>query len=192
VTARRERRGLRGFQGWRPFTLVLGFLGAACGTEEPNEFRGRGLKPAALAPESQALVYEAAARGAFSLDDPSLSLLLDPRVLPRGSGYGPGHVMPESVGRALRARRVIRGLCVGPPEGVRTTLRCDAELPGYVVRFSDVFALGPDSVEAYIYAQTYDPLRSGATAALRFERVYQIARRGQSWAAVREGRVPSS
>lgn len=172
--------------------LVLAFLVAGCVTEEPTEFRGRGLKSATLAPETQALVYEVAARAAFTVDDPALSLLLDPRVLPRASGYGPGPAMSDSVRRALRARHVTKGLCEGLPEGARKTLRCSAPVPGYVVRLSEVLSLGPDSVEVYLYAQTYDPLHSGATQALRFERVYQIARRGRRWVAVREGRMPAS
>jgi hypothetical protein len=164
---------------------------AAC-REGDNSFRGHGLKPAALTAESQARVYEAAARGAFEVDDPALSLLLDPRVLPRAAGYGPGPALPDAVRGELRSRGVIKGACPAPDEGTKKTLLCRAPRPGYVVRFSDVLQLGAgsDSVQVYMYVQKYDTPESGATEAMRFERAYQVVKRSDEWTAVREGRVP--
>jgi hypothetical protein len=41
-----------------------------------------------------------------------------------------------------------------------------------------------------MYAQKYDTPTSGISERLRFERAYQVVRRGEDWRAVREGRVP--
>jgi hypothetical protein len=133
-------------------------------------------------------VYEAAVRGAFDLD-PSLSLLLDARELPREIGLAPQGTVPPGVADELRRRTITRGDCE-PSLGAKGAPRCKAELPGYVIRFSPVFSLGGDSVEVYIYVQKYDTPDGEASQTLRFERAYQIVRQGDDWKAVREGRVP--
>ena len=74
--------------------------------------------------------------------------------------------------------------------GARGTARCKADLPGYVVRFSPIFRLGPDSTELYVYSQKYDTPSSGLTQTLRFERAYQVVSHGGQARAVLEGRVP--
>ena len=86
---------------------------------------------------------------------------------------------------ALRARGVIKGTCPAPSEGTKKTLLCRAARPGYVVRFSDVLQLGRDSAQVYMYVQKYDTPESGATEAMRFERAYQVVKRGDDWTAVR-------
>jgi hypothetical protein len=151
--------------------------------------RGRGLQPAPLSPPIVAAVYGAAVRGAFEVDDPSLSLLLDPRELPRTVGLDAGARLPDAVVSAMRDRGIIKGTCE-PPLAGRRTPRCAAARPGYVVRFSPVFALRGDSVAAYIFAQKYDTPSSGYSEPLRFERVYHIVRSGDGWRAALEGRVP--
>jgi hypothetical protein len=163
---------------------------AACEADDSNIVRGRRLAVATLAPAEQAHVYEAAARGSFSVDDPSLSLLLDPRLLPRTVGLAPDGRVSDSVTAELRARKVIRGTCEPPLAGTTGTAHCTAELPGYVLRFSRVFALKPDSVQVYVYAQKYDTPSSGVSETLRFERAYQVVKHGEVWEAVREGHVP--
>lgn len=151
--------------------------------------RGRGLQPAALSPAAQAAVYDATVRGAFEVDDPALSLLLDPRELPRTVGLDPGPRLSDAVVSALRARGTIKGTCEPSATG-RKTPRCSAARPGYVVRFSPVFAMRGDSVAAYVFAQKYDTPSSDYSEPLRFERVYHMVRAGDGWRAALEGRVP--
>jgi hypothetical protein len=63
-------------------------------------------------------------------------------------------------------------------------------LPGYIVRFSPVFSIRPDSVEVYIYVQKYDTPGSEPSQTLRFERAYQVVGHDDEWRAVREARIP--
>jgi hypothetical protein len=161
----------------------------AC-TKEDSSVRGHGLTVASLPAVSQAHVYEAALRSAFEVDDPGLSLLFDPRELPRGVGLAESTRLPDTVGTELRRRGVTKGSCepaIPPKPGVPV---CKAELPGYIVRFSPVFTLKGDSVQVYVYVQKYDTPTSGRSDKLRFERAYQVVKRGENWKAVREGRVP--
>ncbi len=165
---------------------------AACGRDESaNYARGRGLEPASLSPSAQAAAYEAALRGAFELNDPMLSLLLDSRELPRTIGLGGTAKLPEAVVRELRGRGTVRGTCV-PPTATRSTPSCSAERPGYVVRFSPIFGMRGDSVAVYMFAQQYDTPTSGHSAPLRFERLYHLVRSGAGWRAALEGTVPKS
>ena len=76
--------------------------------------RGRGLIVAPLSAAEQAHVYEAALRAAFEVDDESLSLLLDPRELPRDIGLAVGPRLPDSVGAELRRRGATKGACEPP------------------------------------------------------------------------------
>lgn len=168
--------------------MIFALVQVACAKDDSNVVRGKGLTVATLTAVAQARVYEAAVRGAFELD-PSLSLLLDTRGLPRGVGLEPEGTIPDAVAAELRQRGVTRGTCE-PPLADKGAPRCRAELPGYVVRFSPVFTLRPDSVEVYIYVQKYDTPGGEASQTLRFERAYQVVRRGDDWRAVREGRVP--
>ena len=163
---------------------------AACRGDVSNDVRGRGLSVAALSPQAQAHVYEAAARASFNLDDPALSLLLDRRLLPRTTGLTSGGRLPASGAAELRRSGAVRGTCEPAIDGPRATARCSAELPGYVVRFSPVFTLRGDSTQVYVYAQKYDTPASGKSDVLRFERAYQVVKRGDEWRAVREGRIP--
>ena len=160
----------------------------ACHRDD-STVRGRGLTEVTLPAPDRARVYEAAARGAFELDE-SLSLLLDSRLLPRTVGLEPNGRVPVSVLDEMKRRGTIRGTCEPPLQGVRGVPQCTAALPGYVVRYSPVFSLGPDSVQVYIYVQKYDTPSSERSQTLRFERAYQIVRQGDDWRAVREGRVP--
>lgn len=164
-------------------------LGGCGGGDDSNFVRGRGLQPAVLSAATQAAVYDAVVRGAFEVDDPSLSLLLDPRELPRTVGLDAGARLSDAVASAMRQRGTVKGTCE-PPLTSRRTPRCTAARPGYVVRFSPVFAMRGDSVAAYVFAQKYDTPSSGYSEPLRFERVYHIVRSGDGWRAALEGRVP--
>ncbi len=172
------------------FFLVIGLVTACTRGDDSNILRGRGLKSAPLAPVDEADVYRAALRATFDIDDPALSLLLDPRFLPRTSGVGVGTPMPPDLASTLRGRGIVKGTCQAPTAATRKTILCSAERPGYVVRFSDVFELTPDSVQVYLLVQKYDTPESGATEALRFEKVYQVVRHDGVWRATREGRMP--
>jgi hypothetical protein len=169
-------------------TLAASAWGA-CGEDASNEVRGRGLVSALLSPVDEARVYEASARAAFDLGDPTLSLLFDRRLLPRTVGLGPAGTVTGEVTGELRRRGVIMGTCEPPLEGLRGTAQCQAALPGYVVRVSPVLAQRGDTVQVYLYFQKYDTPASGISQTLRFERAYQVVRDSDGWRAVREGRV---
>jgi hypothetical protein len=170
---------------------ALLFTGCGQGDDtEQNVARGRGLQVAALPADAHARVYQAAVGAAFDVG-PSLTLLLDPRLLPRTAGVTGGQPMDPELAAALRKRGTIKGTCEPPTDGTRATPRCDAPAAGYVVRFSDVLELGPDSVEVYLLAQQYDTPASGAHTALQFEKAYQLVGRGGAWRVVREARVES-
>ena len=177
--ARRARLGI----------LFAAFV-ASCRGEDSDFVRGRGLSIATLPAPARARVYEAAARGAFELDE-SLWLLLDGRILPRVIGLAPDGRVPATVLDQMKTRGVIRGTCE-PPIGATGVPTCTAARPGYIVRYSPVFTLGPDSVQVYIYVQKYDIAGAEPSQVLRFERAYQVVRNGDDWTAVREGRVPKA
>lgn len=175
----------------RIVTIALAaHVASGCGGDDSSILRGHGLSVATLSPDAQGAVYDAAARAAFDLNDPNQSLLLDRRGLPRTVGLAPGDTWPESVEAAMRRLGSIKGVCQPPITTSRQTVRCAAVLPGYVIRFSPVFAMAGDTVEVYLFAQNYDNASSGYTAPLRFERAYQVVRSGDSWRAAREGRIP--
>ena len=161
-----------------------------CGGDDSSIVRGHGLPEATLSPNDQGGVYDAAARAAFDLSDPTQSLLLDRRSLPRTVGLAAGVRWPEGVAAEMQKRGSIKGTCEPPITGSRGTVRCSAERPGYVIRFSPVFAMAGDTVEVYLFAQNYDNAASGNSAPLRFERAYQVVRSGDGWRAAREGRIP--
>jgi hypothetical protein len=167
--------------------MAFAVAGSACTTDDAGA-RGKGLTVATLPPVAQARIYEAAVRGAFDLD-PSLSLLLDSRQLPRGVGLMADGAVPDAVATELQQRGITRGAC-SPPLGVTGVPRCTAAMPGYIVRFSPVFSIRPDSVEVYIYVQKYDTPGGEPSQTLRFERAYQVVRQGDDWRAVREARIP--
>src|SRR5262245_16574613 len=163
-------------------------VATACKPKDSN-VRGRGLSITNQPAPVRARIYEAAARGAFELDE-SLSLLLDPRMLPRDVGLGADGRVPGAVFEEMKRRGVIRGTCEPPLRGAHGVPQCSAQLPGYILRFSPVFTLGPDSVQVYVFVQKYDTPGLEPSRTLRFERAYQIVRQGDDWHAVREGRVP--
>ena len=169
-------------------TLASGLAG--CSGDVSRDVRGRGLATATLSPTEQAHVYEAAARAAFDVDDPALSLLLDRRLLPRTVGLAPAGMAPDEVAAEMRRRGAIKGTCEPVLDSGRGTAHCKAALPGYVIRFTPVLTLRGDSMQVYVYAQKYDTPTSGISQPLRFERAYQVVRRGDDWRAAREGRIP--
>src|SRR4051794_17503390 len=97
---------------------------AACGGDDSNFVRGKGLTVASLPAATQAGIYAAAARGSFDVDN--TSLLLDPRALPRTIGLTDAGRISGDVVTAMRERGTIKGTCEPPLSGARGTARCTA------------------------------------------------------------------
>jgi hypothetical protein len=133
--------------------------------------------------------YEGALGATFDLHDPALTLLLDHRKLPRVGGMAEEGKLSGPVEAGLRQRGIVQGTCEPPISDSRKTPVCTARGPGYIVRFSDVLARGGDSVEVYLFVQKFDTKTSGASESLRFERAYQLVRRGDRYEPTQEARL---
>jgi hypothetical protein len=171
--------------------VLAAIFAAACGPAGPddsNVARGRGLQPAKLAPSGEAAIYDAAVRAAFDVG-PGLVLLAHTHRLPRTEGYDGGDSLPSEVLRALRTRGVVRGTCEPTRDAPRNTPRCNVAEAGYVVRASDVFRVGGDTVQVYFSAERFGAATGPRPEALRFEKAFQLAGSGDSWRVIREGRV---
>lgn len=164
---------------------------SAC-TPEPEDFyRGGRHDFADLSPTDEASTYRAALAGSFNMSDPGLWVLVDTLYLPRTAGLAGGAPIPAERLRAIRAIGVVKGLCSVPLQRRgRTALVCPANHPGYAARFSQPFALGPDSVQVHVVIEQYAIPGGPHLERLRFERAYHVVKRGSSWRAVREGRMP--
>jgi hypothetical protein len=171
------------------FLIAAGIVSACAAREDDHNARGHNLRVASLSADTRVSVYQAALGAAFDLNDPALTLLLDRRKLPRGGGMAEEGRLPGPTETGLRERGVIQGVCEPPITDSRKTPQCKARGPGYVARFSDVLARGGDSVEVYLFVQKFDTPTSGATESLRFERAYQLVRRGDRYEPTREARV---
>jgi hypothetical protein len=176
----------------RRMLVCLACAGVLGCPREPEAYRGRGLRVDTLPVNDVVRVYRAALAGSFTLDDPSLSLLVDPMLLPRGMGLAGGDSMPPAVRSALQRHRLVKGTCRVPLQRTPTPLVCRAERPGYVVRLSPPFALGAghDSVQVHLVVQQYAIPEGPVAQRLRFERAYQLVRSGTTWRAVGEARLP--
>jgi hypothetical protein len=176
---------------------VLTFLACAatafgCARAPDPAYRGAGLKVDTLTPNDVVGVYRATLDAAFGLGDPSLSLLVDPILLPRGAGLTGGDTMPAAIRSALQRQGLVKGTCQVPLERTATPLVCPAKRPGYVVRLSEPFALGAghDSVQLHLVVHQYATPNGPVAERLRFERAYRLVRRGPAWRAVGEARLP--
>lgn len=175
----------------RRYAPLLGLIAAIAAACDPPSvaYRGAGLQVDTLPPIDLVAVYRATLAGSFTLDDPTLSLLVDPLLLPRSATLAGGDTMPAAIVAGLRATGVVQGVCKLPVRTTRMPLVCRAERPGYVARFSEPFKLGPDSVQVHLVVQQYAIPSGPAQERLRFERAYHVARRGPTWRAVREARL---
>jgi hypothetical protein len=171
--------------------LACGTMGFSC-AREPKVYRGPGLQVDPLPLNDMVGVYQATLAAAFNLGDPALSLRVDPTLLPRGEGLVGGDTMPPALRSALQRHRLVKGTCQVPLERTRTALVCRADRPGYVVRLSAPLALGAghDSVQVHLVVQQYAVPNGPAAERLRFERAYHLVRRGPTWRAIREARLP--
>jgi hypothetical protein len=167
--------------------LALAVL-VGCGDDASQYARGRGLQVAQLSASDRAKVYAAALGGAFDLG-PGLSLLVDTTMLSRLSGERPGDVLGADVRHALRGTGVTKGECVPQRRAATRTPVCRSEIPGYVVRFSDVFALNGDSVQTHVFAERYDTPSTGEHNRFKLEQAYQLVRRDTGWRVVRKARI---
>jgi hypothetical protein len=170
-------------------TALCGAIAAAC-DRGSVAYRGGGLHVDTLPLNDMVAVYRAALAGSFRIDDPALSILIDPKFLPRESGLAGGDTMPSALLTALRGAGLLKGTCQVPVRDTRMPLICRAERAGYVVRVSQPFALGPDSVQVHVVVQQFAIPNGPMAERLRFERAYHVARRGSAWRAVREARLP--
>lgn len=168
--------------------LIVALGCVACQADDKS-VRGHGLSVASLPAATQARMYEAAARADFDVTDPTLSLLADPRLLPRDVGLATEGRLSPAVLSALTSDGIFKGRCEPPVKHKPGAPICAAERPGYVMRFSPVFSLGGDSTEVYAYTQQYDNAQSGHSEPRRYEKAYQIVKRGGEWRAAREGTI---
>jgi hypothetical protein len=125
--------------------------------------------------------------------DPSLSLLIDPVYLPRAEGRAGGATVAPALVARMKERGTVRGTCQIPRDSTRTVPLCPAPISGYVVRFSEIFALGAgtDSVQVYLAATRYRHTPKEPAELLSFERAYRLARVRGEWRVMSEARMPS-
>lgn len=168
--------------------LLIVLACSSGGLDDPNIARGRGLEVATLPIGTQAEVYEQASRAAFDLG-PRLVLLLHPVKLPRTAGYTDGDSVPKDLITALRKRNVVSGTCTPQRDAPRNTPRCPVNVPGYIIRASDILRVSPDTLEIYYSAERFGAATGQRPEALRFEKIYQLVGRGSNWRVVREARV---
>jgi hypothetical protein len=167
--------------------VALGVL-LACGEDTSKYARGRGLQVAQVSAVDRARIYAAALGGAFDLG-PGLSLLVDTTMLTRLGGERPGEPLGHDVRRELRGTGVTKGECVPRRRAATRTPVCRADIPGYVVRFSDVFAMTGDSVQMHVFAERYDTPSTGEHNRFKIEQAYQLVRRDGGWRVVRKARI---
>ena len=170
--------------------LVL-ILATGCSQERQDFYRGGSRAVAQLRAPDRASAYRAALAGSFNLSDPALWVLVDSMYLPRTEGLADGTPIPAEEMRAIQSLDVVKGRCTVPEHARRRdALVCNAGHPGYAVRFSEPFLVGPDTVQVHLVAEQYAIPGGPQLERLRFERAYHVARRGASWRAIREGRLP--
>jgi hypothetical protein len=175
----------------RTWIFVFAALGlAACAPNPADSYvRGHGLSVADLSLRDRVAIYQEAVGGAFQVGDPSLYLVLDPRLLPRTGGYGPGsEVMTSGLQNSLLQSHIVQGTCEPATDGSKLA-HCNAPMAGYVVRFSEIFQGPADTVSVNLYVQRYSTPTSVGVGQLRFERIYKLLHRATGWTAVVEGRV---
>ncbi len=172
--------------------VLLAVSTAACSTTDPADayVRGHGLSVAHLTVNAEADVVTAAVHAAFDIT-PDLFLRLYPRRLPRTAGDSGGALVPDALVRLLRDRGVIIGTCDPLRDTPRDTPRCSGAEAGYVIRASDVLSMPADTLELYFAAEKYGAATGRKPDALRFERIYLLVKRGESWRVVREAPVRS-
>lgn len=175
---------------WRATVAALAVLAAGCSAEDRGDFyaRGHGLSMAGLPIDAESRIIEAAIRTAFDVE-PSLTLRIHPRRLPRTTGDSGGAPVPAALVQSLRGRGLVLGTCDPMRTSPRDTPRCAGPQAGYIVRTSDVFRVSPDTVAIWFAAEKFGAATGQRPEALRFEKVYQLVAQGQRWRVAREARA---
>lgn len=162
---------------------------SACQRGKVEDYRGTGLPADTLGLQDQVLLYRAVLWASFPMDDPSISILVDPLLLPRREGLEGGEPLSDDVVGAMKGMGLVKGICTIPVRAGPTQLICPAESAGYVVRFSPPYRVGPDTLQVHMVAQNYSRANEMKIERLRFERAYIMARTETGWKGVREGRL---
>jgi hypothetical protein len=170
---------------------LVAFSAFACAPRpEETYVRGHGLTLADLPIRDQVAIYQETIGGAFTVGDPALYLLLNPRFLPRTAGLAGGEPLGPALRDGLLDSRIVQGTCEpAVTTGALKVAHCRAPLAGYVVRFSPILRLTPDTMEVYLVVQRYSTPTSTGISRLEFERVYKLVKHRAGWDAVAEGRI---
>jgi hypothetical protein len=171
--------------------VMCALLGAACQGEPPKplEERAQGMSPAKLDLPTQTAVFEASLGKSFDLG-PGMLLRLHPRRLPRTGGFDGGDAVDPAFVAALLKAGLIRGTCDPVRDGEFRAPRCDDTSAGYVVRASDMFQRDGDTLQMYLHAEVFAPLKGPGTSPFDFEMAYRLVPRGDGrFRVVSEGRV---
>ena len=173
--------------------ICLFIAGLACAQPDipQDTSRSGGLPVAALSLAQQVAVYDAATRAAFDVG-PSLVLLVHPRRLPTGAGLEGGDPLPAALGDALRNAGVTQGGCNPLTINSGRAPTCTAERSGYVVRATDVFQAGGDTLRLNLRSEVFASATGVGQKPFAFEMAYKLVPDPQGagrWRAVAEGRV---
>lgn len=164
-----------------------------CKKGKVEEYRGVGLPVETLMLNDEILVYRAMLWAAFPMNDPNISIFVDPLYLPRSEGLAGGDALSNETINAMKAMGVVKGTCQLPVIDSPVPLTCPADKPGYVVRFSQPYRMGAgrDTLQVHMAAQNYTVPNAEKIEKVRFERAYIMVRTPTGWKAAREGRLPS-
>jgi len=175
-----------------PQALLALVAVVACAKKDDfaDAVRGRRLSVAVVTAPVQAAINRAAVSEAFTIE-PSLVLMLDTMYLPRTGGLAGVKPVPLPVRAAMRNSGLIEGICQLSTTDDRHTPVCATATAGYIVRFSEIFRIAPDTVQVHLLSVRYQTPTSRPTESLRFERAYRIVGSGNKWRAVSAGRISS-
>lgn len=163
----------------------------ACDAPPPptDVARSAGLPVAKLSLPAQVAVYEAAVRAAFDVG-PDLYLVAHHRRLPRGAGTDGGDSLPAALGEALRQAGTVRGLCDPVRDGDQRAPRCPAATSGYIIRATEIFQGGGDTLRLNLHSELYAAASGPGQEPFAFEMAYKVVPRGDGrFRVVAEGRV---
>lgn len=189
----RRRSGLRGRRREMLMSCAssAAVLLMACGAPAPvvDQSRSGGLPVADLPIARQVAAYEAAVRTAFDVG-PDLYLLAHVRRLPRGAGTAGGDSLPAALGEALRRAGTIRGTCEPTRDGDQRAPRCDAARSGYVIRGTEIFQGGGDTLRMNLLSELFAAANGPGQEPFAFEMAYKLVPRDDGrFRVVAEGRV---
>jgi hypothetical protein len=91
----------------------------------------------------------------------------------------------------MRTSGLVHGTCQLSTTDDRHTPVCETATAGYIVRFSEIFRIAPDTVQVHLLSVRYQTPTSTPSESLRFEKVYRIVGAGDKWRAIMVGRVSS-